>query len=219
MVFPVRLKILSFRTWGSSKILYKLFPEKLENAKWYRNRKLWCLPSRNFWALEPKVHFRRENWTLEYVPTQYFLIFYDLKILKSSLTRFATRKATRQERKVFCSRYQVPVYLWRMELVLKICKISKYCPHYKYCRLPFLLSFADNLSFSNSKPVYISTSDEQKPLDQRWNNIDRMLKMKQNPTSDFQRCTTDTTSVPNVETTSKQRCTMLIQRCINVVTT
>ena len=42
--------------------------------------------------------------------------------------------------------------------------------------------------------------------------------MKQNPTSDFQRChKVDSASVPDVETTSKQSCTTLIQRCINIV--
>ena len=38
----------------------------------------------------------------------------------------------------------------------------------------------------------ISTSDQLcfNVVDQRWNNVDPTLKMKQNPTSDFQRCTT-----------------------------
>ena len=40
--------------------------------------------------------------------------------------------------------------------------------------------------------------------------------MKQNPTSDFQRCTT---SVPDVETTSKQRQNNVGQRWYNVDTT
>ena len=51
------------------------------------------------------------------------------------------------------------------------------------------------------------------------------MKMKQNPTSDFQQLhNVDTTSVPDVETTSKQGyitskqlCTMLIQRCFNLL--
>ena len=40
-------------------------------------------------------------------------------------------------------------------------------------------------------PANISTSDERcfNVVDQRWNNVDPTLKMKQNPTSDFQRCT------------------------------
>ena len=41
-------------------------------------------------------------------------------------------------------------------------------------------------------PANISTSDQSyfSFVDQRWNNIDPPLKMKQNPTSDFQSCTT-----------------------------
>ena len=67
-------------------------------------------------------------------------------------------------------------------------------------------------------PTNISTSDLLcfNVVDQRWNNVDPTLKMRQNPI--------DTTSVPDVETTSKKRyttskpcCTTLIKRCINVV--
>ena len=41
-------------------------------------------------------------------------------------------------------------------------------------------------------PAYVSASDQRcfNVVDQRWNNVDPTLKMKQNPTSDFQRCTT-----------------------------
>ena len=41
-------------------------------------------------------------------------------------------------------------------------------------------------------PANISTSDQRcfNVVNQRWNNVDSMLKMKQNPTSDFQRYTT-----------------------------
>ena len=40
-------------------------------------------------------------------------------------------------------------------------------------------------------PANISTSDQRcfNVVDQRWNNVDPTLKMKENPTSDFQRCT------------------------------
>ena len=49
-------------------------------------------------------------------------------------------------------------------------------------------------------PANISMSD------QRWNNVDPTLKMKQNPTSDFQRCTT----------LIKRQCPTLKQRRNNV---
>ena len=41
-------------------------------------------------------------------------------------------------------------------------------------------------------PDNISTPDQRcfNVADQRWNNFDPTLKMKQKPTSDFQRCTT-----------------------------
>ena len=42
-----------------------------------------------------------------------------------------------------------------------------------------------------------------------WNNVDPTLKTKQNPTSDFQRCTT----------LIQRQCPTLKQRCINVVST
>ena len=92
-------------------------------------------------------------------------------------------------------------------------------------------------------PVNISTSDQScfTVVDQRWNNVDPMLKMKQNPTFYFQRfisliqrwCPT----LSNVEsmlhnfdtiisqcfTTSFQRCLnidmTLSQRCFNVAST
>ena len=50
-----------------------------------------------------------------------------------------------------------------------------------------------NYYFSNFSygPANISTSDQRcfNFVDQRWNNVDPMLKLKQNPMSDFQRCT------------------------------
>ena len=52
--------------------------------------------------------------------------------------------------------------------------------------------------------------------DQRWNNVDPTLKMKQNPTSDFQRCTT---LIQRRCPTSKQRwynfISTLFQRVLN----
>ena len=41
-------------------------------------------------------------------------------------------------------------------------------------------------------PANFSTSNQRcfSVVDQRWNNVDPTLKMKQNPTSDFKRCAT-----------------------------
>ena len=61
-----------------------------------------------------------------------------------------------------------------------------------------------------SFPANIST------LDQRWNNVDPTLKMKQNPTSDFQRCTT---LIQRQCPTLKQRRNNVAQRWYNVDTT
>ena len=60
-------------------------------------------------------------------------------------------------------------------------------------------------------PANILTSDHRcfNVVDQRWNNVDPTLKMKQNPTSDFQRCTT----------LIQRRCATLKQRWKNVDTT
>ena len=60
-------------------------------------------------------------------------------------------------------------------------------------------------------PANISTSDQRcfNVVDQRWNNVDRTLKMKQNPTSDFQRCTT----------LIQRRCATLKQRWYNFIST
>ena len=56
----------------------------------------------------------------------------------------------------------------------------------------------------------ISTSDQRcfNVVGQRWNNVDPTLKMKQNPTSHFQRCTT------LIQRCLKQRC--LKQRWYNL---
>ena len=75
------------------------------------------------------------------------------------------------------------------------------------------------------------SSQHFKVVDQRWNNIDPTLKMKQNPTSDFQRCTTLiqcqcmtlkqhwNIRLHKVETTLQNVVTTLIQRCINLAST
>ena len=65
-------------------------------------------------------------------------------------------------------------------------------------------------------PANISTSDERcfNVVDQRWNNVDPTLKMKQNPTSDFQRytklmqrqCPTLKQRWNNVDITLSRRC-------------
>ena len=83
-----------------------------------------------------------------------------------------------------------------------------------------------------SYPANISTSDQHcfNIVDKRWNNVDLTLKRKQNPTSDFQRCTTliqrqcprwnnVETTLHNVETTLHNVGTTLIQRCFNLAST
>ena len=64
-------------------------------------------------------------------------------------------------------------------------------------------------------PANISTSDQRcfNVLDQRWNNVDPTLKMKQNPKSDFQRCTT---LIQRQCPTLKQRRNNVTQRRNNV---
>ena len=54
-----------------------------------------------------------------------------------------------------------------------------------------LFSLVNLTGISLSCPANISTSDQRcfNIVDQSWNNVDPTLKMKQNPTSDFQRCT------------------------------
>ena len=78
-------------------------------------------------------------------------------------------------------------------------------------------------------PANISTSDQRcfNVVDQRWNNVDPTLKMKQNPTSDFQRrttliqrrCPTLKQRWNNVETTLHNVGTMLIQRSLHLAST
>ena len=64
--------------------------------------------------------------------------------------------------------------------------------------------FTQQTRISDLLPVNILKSDQRcfNVVYQRWSNVYPTLKMKQNPTSDFQRCTT---LMPDVETTLKQR--------------
>ena len=79
---------------------------------------------------------------------------------------------------------------------------------------------------ASTYPANISTSDQHclNVMDQRWNNVDPALKMKQNPTKDFP-CYTKLIQrlYPYVKTTSKQGWsnvdTTISWRCFNVVTT
>ena len=73
-------------------------------------------------------------------------------------------------------------------------------------------SFFRNLLF-NVGPTF-QTSDQLcfNVVDKHWNNVDPTLKMKQNLTSDFQRCTTLIQRRNKVGTT-------LIQRCFNLALT
>ena len=84
----------------------------------------------------------------------------------------------------------------------------------------------------SSYPASISTSDQRcfNVVDQRWNNVDTTLKMKQNPTSDFQRCTTliqresptmkkRRAALHNVQTTLPNVGTTLVQRFFNPAST
>ena len=90
-------------------------------------------------------------------------------------------------------------------------------------------SYMDNTRVLLRTPAKTSTSDQRcfNVVDQRWNNVDRTLKMKQNPTSDFQRwttliqrqCPTLKQRWNNVETTLHNVGTMLIQRCFHLAST
>ena len=71
------------------------------------------------------------------------------------------------------------------------------------------------LSLTCKTPANISVSDQRCffVVDQRWNNVDPVLKMKQNPTSDFQLCTT---LIQRHCTTLKQRRRNVTQRRDNI---
>ena len=74
-------------------------------------------------------------------------------------------------------------------------------------------------------PANISTSDQRcfEVVDQRWNNVDPTLKMKQNPMSDFQLAqrwyNVSAWHWNNVETTLHNVGTTMIQRCFNLAST
>ena len=90
-----------------------------------------------------------------------------------------------------------------------------------------MCNFSTNFDKWNG-PANISTSDHShfNVVNQRWNNADPTLKVKQNPTSDFQLCTTLNvsarrwsnvkTTLHNIKTTLHNVGTTLIQRCFNL---
>ena len=96
--------------------------------------------------------------------------------------------------------------------VLKIWRINET----QVGRLPLQWEVHCRRCRGNFSPANISTSDQRcfNVVDQRWNNIDPTLKMKQNPTSDFQRCTT---LIQRQCSTLKQRWNNVTQRWYNVV--
>ena len=91
------------------------------------------------------------------------------------------------------------------------------CDRYLYvCFLD--ISYKSIIIYTKSQqyiiPANISTSD------QRWNNVDPTSKMKQNPTSDFQRCTTlIQRQCPTLKQRRNNVGTTLIQRCFNLALT
>ena len=80
----------------------------------------------------------------------------------------------------------------------------------KYDQICSFLRISSHL-LKRSFPANISTLDQHcfNVVDQRWNNVDLTLKMKQNSTSDFQRCTT----------LIQRRCATLKQRWYNFIST
>ena len=74
-------------------------------------------------------------------------------------------------------------------------------------------------------PANISTSDQRflNVVDQRWNKVDPTFKMKQNPTSAFQRCTTliqrQTSTLKKRQNTIAQRRNNVQKRWYNVIET
>ena len=85
-------------------------------------------------------------------------------------------------------------------------------------------SYSQNLHNPEKKSRFRkkSTSDQLcfNVVDQRWNNVDPTMKMKQNSTPDFQRCTT---LIQRQFPTLKQRWNnvgrTLVQRCFNLAST
>ena len=77
---------------------------------------------------------------------------------------------------------------------------------------PFVITRKTKTDLGVEYPANISTSDQCSfnVLDERWNNVDPTLKMKQNPTLK---------SEPDVDTTSKKYFKTLLQRCIDIAST
>ena len=108
-------------------------------------------------------------------------------------------------------------------IILKIIKFQQE-NHFKYKEQTALEWAAFNyhlesvriLRFHSAFPTNISTSDQRcfNTVDQSSSNVDLTLKMKQNLTSDFKRCTTLT---QRQYPTLKQSPNNVPQRCINVV--
>ena len=79
-----------------------------------------------------------------------------------------------------------------------------------------------NLKKWEDYPTNISTSDQRcfNIVDQRWNKVDPTVKMKQNPTSDFQGCTTlrqrQCPTLAQRQSNVTQRRNNVAQRCYNV---
>ena len=94
---------------------------------------------------------------------------------------------------------------------------SKNCDHQESGDFNFK-ECLKNIRQNNLNPANISTSDQRcfNVVDQSWNNVDRTLRMKQNPTSDFQRCTT---LIQRQCLTLKQRRNNVTQRWYNIDTT
>ena len=71
----------------------------------------------------------------------------------------------------------------------------------------------------STNPANISTSYQRcfNVVDQRRNIVDTTLKMKQNPTSDFQRCTKLIQRRNNVDTTLSQPCSNLASTLVKAV--
>ena len=74
------------------------------------------------------------------------------------------------------------------------------------------------IEYRRTNPANISTSDQRffNVLDQRWNNVDPTLKMKQNPTSDFQSCATLKERRDNIEQRWYNVVSTLFQHSLNV---
>ena len=87
-------------------------------AKVDRTRKLWNMFLCNFCPLVPNFYLRKGDWVLGSVSC-HFCDFPNISnILKTlSLSRSATYQTALNN--VSCTTYQVSIYLWRMELILK----------------------------------------------------------------------------------------------------